>query len=96
MKIPVKVYEVIPLDQYLYGSPDNGYRYVMQLGKGYGDDLLGATFYKVSYHSGCRHTWVKTTLSGVLDVYLQGRFQKREIKSVPGERCTGCGRARYV
>lgn len=99
MKIPVKVYETIDYETYnsMYHFSVPGYVPVMQRSKyGFGDFILGATFYRVSYHSGCRHAWVKTTLNGVLDVYLQGRFQKRVVNEVPGEQCTGCGRARYV
>lgn len=101
MKIPVLVFEKITLDEYeeMNCYPITGYYLFIQIPDGVtilGDFMHRSTFYKKSYHSGCRHTWVKTALSGVLDVYLQGRFQKRVVNSVPGEQCTGCERARYV
>jgi hypothetical protein len=96
MKIPIRVYENITREQYLDGEPANGYQYVLQEGSGFGDFFLNATYYKVSYHSGCRHTKVRGTLHGVVDIFIQGVFQKREVSGVPGESCTGCGKAWYV
>lgn len=94
MKIPVIVYETTDYDTYM--NPPDYYKPIIQPSKDFGDFFLNATYYLVSMHSGCRHNWVKEMLNGQLDVYVRGGFRKREVREVPGELCSGCGRARYV